>query len=151
MTYPNLVAGGFGLHKFGFFGALLAALLAAPVVYLFHGLGGFPLVVTATLVAALEVWRAAGRATTPLVSDRFVGQMVGYWALSAGLWFAGVDPSVFPWPGVVGGFVICQLATALPPIAKLGRAQPMLDDLIGGAVASGVVLLGAAIAHGWLA
>lgn len=124
---------------------LIAALAALPAAWAAHWAGGLPAVASlAVLGFALAVTRPGASAR----ADRFAGQVLALCALSGGLWFAGVAPHVFPWPGVVGGFVICQAVTW--GAARLG-AGPLADDAIGGAVAAALALAGAAIAHGWFA
>ncbi len=86
--------------------------------WLLHALGGFPAVRAATLaVFAVGIVgdrggdARSGRTRTPaeIVIDEVVGQWIALWPLSAGLWHAGADPWMFPWPGWVGGFVMFRL------------------------------------------
>ena len=60
---------------------------------------------------------------------------IALWPLSAGLWHAGADPWVFPWPGWVGAFLMFRLFDVWKP-GPVGWAdrQPgamgvMLDDV----------------------
>jgi phosphatidylglycerophosphatase A len=143
------ISGGFGLHRLGVTGGIVASLLALPCGWLLHWAGGFPLVAGAT-VALIFLIHTAARQSMNVVVDKFLGQLVALWALSGGLWFAGVAPHVFPWPGVVGAFVFYNLLRFLPPIRKLGLRHPLYDDLAAGALAAVITLVSAAISHGWL-
>lgn len=147
MKIADLIAGLAGLHAAPF-APLLAAAAAIPVVYVMHVVGGFPLVAIATLIGAVKVWWAAPRAETPVVSDAFIGQMIAFWGLSGGLWATGAPPTVFPLPGLIGGFVMFNLFVRLPPLRRLGEKVAIWDDLAAGVMASGVVVASALIAHG---
>ncbi len=135
---------------------------ALPVGYLIHGLGGFPALAVATGLAFLLGTWATDRMTrdtenkdpSEIVIDEVVGMWIALWPLSAGLWHAGADPWLFPWPGWVGGFVLFRLFDVWKP-GPVGWAdrQPgavgvMLDDVIAGLFAAAVVTIGAGVAHG---
>ncbi|MEM7523912.1 MAG: phosphatidylglycerophosphatase A [Pseudomonadota bacterium] len=147
----NMISGGLGLHRLGAFAGVAAAALAIPVAWALHWIGGFPLVALAVVIGAAKVLWAAPRAQTPMVADRMVGQLTALSALSGGLWFAGVAPHIFPYPGWIGAFVMFNLFLHLPPIRRLSALGPLWDDLAAGAAAAGVALVSAAISHGWLA
>lgn len=147
MKAADLIAGLAGLYALPF-AAVLAAAAAIPLAYVLHAVGGFPLVVVATLAGAAKVWWAASRAEVPMIGDKFVGQLFTLWALSAGLWFAGVPSTVFPYPGWIGAFVMFNLFVRLPPIRRLGERGPLFDDFAAGALAIAVVAVSAFIAHG---
>lgn len=151
MNLADTIAGCLGLHRLGRPAGLLAALLALPAAWGLHWLGGFPLFAAATTIGALKALWAAPRANTPMIADRVVGQWIALWPLSGGLWAAGVAPYVFPWPGWVGGFLVCQgLTIFCGPIARLARRGPLWDDLAAGGLAAIIMLVSAAISHGWL-
>ncbi len=149
-TVANLIAGFAGLHRIGPAALWLAAALAIPLAWIVHWIGGFPLLLVGTLIGAATVAWAAPRAAAPMISDRFVGQWLALWPLSAGLWHAGVAPRVFPWPGWVGGFVVFNLLLLVPAIRRLGARHPLADDLVAGIVAALLVLVSAGVAHGGL-
>lgn len=134
------------------YGGLLAALIAIPFVWMLHWIGGFPLVVIATLGTCGKTLWAVSRMDGPLVSDRLAGQMVALWALSGGLWFAGVEPHLFPYPGWIGAFVITQslLRWCPAPISWAARKGPLWDDIAAGGTAALFTLISAGISHGWL-
>lgn len=158
------------IATFGFVGLLPGAagtwgsLAALPVGYLLHRLGGFPLLLAATAVAyALGIW--ATRVETSeqadldpghIVIDEVVGLWIALMPLSAGLWFAGAPPGLFPWPGWVSAFVLFRIFDIWKPgpIAwadrRKGPTGVMLDDVLAGLLAAAVVTVMAAIAHGVL-
>ncbi len=114
-------------------------------------------------MAALGYW--AARAETrgggdpdpaEIVVDEVVGQWIALFPLSAGLWFAGVAPQVFPWPGWLGAFLMFRLFDIWKPWPvswadrRPGALGIMLDDILAGLMAAAVVSLAAALAHGVL-
>lgn len=140
----------------------VASLAALPLGYGLHVVGGFPLVAAATVLAFLAGLYAVRAATleTPgedpkeIVIDELVGQWIALWPLSAGLWFAGASPTLFPWPGWVGAFLLFRAFDILKP-GPVGWADRlksplgvMLDDVIAGVLAALCVSLLAWIAHG---
>jgi phosphatidylglycerophosphatase A len=159
------------IATFGFIGLMpvasgtWGALAAVPAGYLLHRLGGFPLLaVGALLTYALGYW--ATRVETfeqddldpdDIVIDEVVGQWIALMPLSAGLWFMGAPPQVFPWPGWVSAFVLFRLFDIWKPWPvswadhRKGPTGVMLDDVIAGALAAAAVALVGALAHGALA
>jgi len=141
-----------------------AAAAAIPVAWLLHGLGGFPLLAVATVAAVAVGWWAATveeKATgihddQDIVIDEVAGVWLALWPLSGGLWHAGADPWVFPWPGWVGAFLAFRFFDILKPgpvgwaDRRPGAAGVILDDLIAGVLAALCVAGAAAIAHGVL-
>lgn len=140
------------------------SLAALPVGYGLHGLGGFPLLALATLaVIVAGVWAciaehgATGQHdASEIVIDEVAGQWIALWPLSLGLWHAGVDPWLFPYPGWIGAFVLFRLFDIWKP-GPVGWADRksaphwvMIDDLFAGIMAALVVALAAAFAHGVL-
>ncbi len=137
---------------------------ALPLAYLVHGLGGFPVLALATVAALGVGWWAAwveGQASgvedaPEIVIDELAGQWIALWPLSAGLWHAGADPWVFPWPGWVGAFLLFRLFDIWKPgpvrwFDRRGDAAGvMLDDVAAGALAALGVAAAAAVAHGVL-
>ena len=164
MTGARLVAtvGGIGLLRPapGTWGSAAAI----PAAWLLHGVGGFPLLLAATLaVIALGVWAvgamtegAADHDPSEAVIDEVAGMWIALMPLSAGLWFAGAEPWLFPWPGWVGGFLAFRLFDIWKP-GPVGWADRMdtalgtvLDDVIAGLLAALCVTAAAALAHGVL-
>ena len=134
---------------------------AIPVAYVLHGLGGFVLLAAATLLVFVIGWWATIEATrgkddhdpSEIVIDEVAGQWVALLPVSFGLGMAGVDPWTFPWPGWVTAFIFFRLFDIWKP-GPVGWADQrndalgvMLDDVIAGAMAGGVVLCAAAVAH----
>ncbi|MCV6586885.1 MAG: phosphatidylglycerophosphatase A [Marinibacterium sp.] len=139
------------------------SLVALPVGWGLHVLGGFPLLVGATLLAfGTGVWATrdmtAGRRNhdpSEIVVDEVVGQWIALWALSYPAWRMGID-ILNLWPGWVAAFVLFRLFDIWKP-GPVGWADRrndawgvMLDDVIAGVLAAlGVVGL-AALWHGVL-
>lgn len=137
---------------------------AIPLAWVIHATMGFPGLVILTILAFGLGWWATGvhvRATgthdpSEVVIDEMVGQWIALWPLSAGLWHAGVDPWIFPYPGWIGAFLMFRLFDIWKP-GPVGwadrREDPfgvMMDDVIAGLLAAVVVALAAAISHGAL-
>ncbi|QIE42368.1 phosphatidylglycerophosphatase A [Rhodobacteraceae bacterium SC52] len=135
---------------------------AVPLGYALHVAGGFPLLLVATIaVFGLGWWAAHAeeRATgshdaSEIVIDEVVGIWIALLPLSGGLWHAGADPWVFPWPGWVGAFFLFRLFDIWKP-GPVGWADRlpgpfgvMLDDVIAGVFAAIGVTLAAGFAHG---
>ncbi len=135
---------------------------AIPVAYLIHATLGFPALLIATIVVFFIGWWAtagyvAGRDNhdpSEVVIDEVAGQWIALLPVSGGLWFAGVDPWLFPYPGWVTAFVMFRLFDIWKP-GPVGWADRkstplgvMLDDVIAGIMAGLVVMAAAGISHG---
>ncbi|NSX55231.1 phosphatidylglycerophosphatase A family protein [Parasulfitobacter algicola] len=134
---------------------------AIPVAYLLHVLGGFPALALATVVVFAAGWWATLQEThesddhdpSQIVIDEVAGQWIALWPLSAGLWHAGADPWVFPYPGWIAAFVLFRLFDIWKPgpvgwaDRQHGPLGVMLDDVIAGMLAAICVGLAAAVAH----
>lgn len=135
---------------------------AIPVAWVIHGLGGFPALLAATVAVCLLGWWATAEATrgsddhdpSEIVIDEVAGIWIALWPLSAGMWHAGADPWLFPWPGWVAAFVLFRAFDILKP-GPVGWADRrgdalgvMLDDVIAGVLAALGVVLFAWVAHG---
>lgn len=158
------------IATFGFIGLIPVAagtwgsLAALPTGYLLHRIGGFPLLALVTLLAyglgywatRVETFEQEDLDPSHIVIDEVVGQWVALMPLSAGLWFAGAPPHLFPWPGWVSAFLLFRLFDIWKPgpvrwtDRRRGPTGVMLDDVIAGLIAGGIVTLMAAVAHGWL-
>ncbi len=134
---------------------------AIPMAWGLHYVGGFPLLVVATLAVFFLGWWATAAATrgqanhdpSEIVIDEVVGMWIALWPLSAGLWHADVDPWVFPYPGWIVGFAMFRLFDIWKP-GPVGWADRrpdalgvMLDDVIAGLMAGIVVLIAGGLAH----
>lgn len=140
------------------------SLVALPLAWLLHWLGGLPLFLFAlAFVFIVGLWavarEVAGKADADpaeIVVDEVVGQWIALVPLSAGLWFANVPGHVFPWPGWVGGFLMFRLFDIWKPwpVSWADRRHDalgvMLDDVIAGLMAAVCVAVAAAVAHGLL-
>lgn len=137
---------------------------ALPWAWVIHGLAGFPGLVLATVLAFGLGWWATAEETRgkadhdpgEIVIDEVVGVWIALWPLSAGLWHAGAEPWVFPWPGWLGAFLLFRLFDIWKP-GPVGWADRrgdalgvMLDDVIAGVLAAVILALGAYLAHGVL-
>jgi phosphatidylglycerophosphatase A len=125
-----------------------ASAVAILIGYLLHRAGGFPLLAGATVLAVAGGALAAGDRRAGMV-EAAAGQWVALFPLSAGLWWMGAAPQVFPWPGWVGAFVMFRLFDVWRP-GPLARSGPMAGALVAGALAALVVAAAAALAHGVL-
>ena len=155
---------------FGFIGFLPGAagtwgsLAALPLGYLIHLIGG-PLLLSVAIIAAYGLGHWATQVETfeqedldpsHIVIDEVVGQWIALLPLSAGLWFAGAPPGLFPWPGWVAAFVFFRIFDIWKPgpvgwaDRRKGPTGVMLDDVFAGALAGLVVTILAGVAHGWL-
>ena len=140
------------------------SLAALPFAWLLHWAGGFPLLLISTVaVFALGYWAtkvetATGGDPDPseIVIDEVAGQWIALFPLSAGLWFAGAAPHVFPWPGWVAGFLLFRLFDIWKPWPVSwadglhGPMGVMLDDVLAGIMAAICVAGAAAVSHGVL-
>ncbi len=139
------------------------SLLALPVTYGLHSLGGFPLLAVCTIAAILAGLWAATEMTrgqedldpSEFVLDELAGQMLAYWALSLPAWMHGLDITAL-WPGWVAGFVLFRLFDIWKPgpvgwaDRKKGPFGVMMDDVIAGVMAALGIVLFAGLAHGVL-
>ncbi|NIZ15484.1 phosphatidylglycerophosphatase A [Phaeobacter sp. HF9A] len=137
------------------------SLLALPLTYALHQLGGFPLLALVTLLAIpLGLWAAAemtrGQANldpSEFVLDELAGQMLALWAISLPAWLHGITITAL-WPGWVAGFLLFRLFDIWKPgpvgwaDRKKGPFGVMIDDVIAGLMAAVGVILLAGLAHG---
>jgi phosphatidylglycerophosphatase A len=140
------------------------SLVALPLAWGLHWLGGAPLLAGAAVLVFALGWWATGIETAKggdpdpswIVVDEVVGQWIALLPLSGGLWLAGAAPHLFPWPGWIGAFLLFRLFDIWKPwpVSWADRQPPpfgvMLDDVLAGLLAALLLLLGAALAHGWL-
>ncbi len=134
---------------------------ALPSAWVLHTLGGFPLLLIATLAAffgglwATRVMTAGQDNHDPseIVIDEVAGQFIALWAISYPSWAHGIDITAL-WPGWVAGFILFRFfdITKPGPVGWADRRNDamgvMLDDVIAGVFAAIGVLILAGIAHG---
>lgn len=139
------------------------SLAAIPFAWMLHWFGGFPLLLAATALVYAIGWRATKNETSgggdpdpgEIVIDEVVGQWIALFPLSAGLWFMGAAPHVFPWPGWVAGFVLFRFFDILKPWPVSwadnlhGPTGVMLDDVLAGILAAVCAAALGALAHGY--
>ncbi len=163
MTASRLLATWFGVGLLRPAPGTWGTLAALPFVWLAHILGGFLLVALATLAIFLIGWWASVIETrssadpdpSEIVIDEVAGMFLALWPVSLGAQIAGVDVLAL-WPGWVAAFLAFRLFDIwkLGPIGWADRMHTplglMLDDIIAGLFAAGVVVVAAALAHGML-
>ncbi|WP_226621338.1 phosphatidylglycerophosphatase A [Alloyangia pacifica] len=139
------------------------SLAALPAAYLLLVLGGFWLLLAATVVAfvlgyiATQKLTADGEDEDPswIVIDEVVGMWIALFPVGYGAMMMGVDFWRL-WPGWVSGFVLFRLFDIWKPwlvgwADRRGDAMGvMLDDVIAGIFAALVSVALAGIAHGFL-
>ena len=141
------------------------AVAAIPLAWGLHVLGGFWLLAAVTVVLfGLGYWASAvypppGSDPAEVVIDEVVGMMVTLWPLSFGIGVlaardASVDPTIFPWPGWVVGFLLFRFFDILKPWPvgwadrQRGAMGIMLDDVVAGVISAAIVMIAAGVAHG---
>ena len=155
------LVGGLGrLPAPGTFGTLAAL----PLAWVVHASGGIVVLITVTIgIWVLGYWASfeylehsdqLDLDPPEVVIDEVVGMMVTLWPLSWGLTVAGTDPWVWPWPGWVGGFLLFRFfdISKVWPVSlanRPGAFMLMIDDVVAGLIAGAIMLLAAAVSHGW--
>lgn len=136
------------------------SLAALPLAWLLHQAGGFPLLMTGTILLFCLGWWATHEATrdsadhdpSEIVVDEVVGQWIALWPLSLPAWNMGVEITAM-WPGWIAAFLFFRLfdITKPGPVGLADRRGDalgvMLDDLIAGALAAMLVLVTAVLWH----
>ncbi|MEC9312215.1 MAG: phosphatidylglycerophosphatase A [Pseudomonadota bacterium] len=139
------------------------SLVALPLAYGLHLVGGFPLLAAMTLICtAAGLWAAAEMTRgkedldpSEFVMDELAGQFLALWAISYPSWAHGIDITAL-WPGWVTAFVLFRLFDILKPgpvgwaDRKKGAVGVMMDDVIAGLFAAIGVALLAGLSHGVL-
>jgi len=163
MTFAQLLGTCCGVGYFRPAPGTWGSLLALPVTYGLHALGGFPLLAAMTGLAIIAgLWAAAEMTRgqedldpSEFVLDELAGQMLALWAISLPSWLHGLNITDL-WPGWVAGFALFRLLDIWKPgpvgwaDRKKGPFGVMMDDVIAGLMAAiGIVLL-AGLAHGVL-
>ncbi|MEM7270841.1 MAG: hypothetical protein AAF401_16510 [Pseudomonadota bacterium] len=123
---------------------IAAPLLAILSAWLIHWAGGFPLLAVLTIALAFYAWNARPARNNVAVLDLIAGQWLALWALSGGLWFAGVAGHKFPWPGWIGGWILFEVL-----LWRLASRPAFWREMAAGAGSAVLVLLTAGVSHGW--
>ncbi|MBK0327071.1 phosphatidylglycerophosphatase A [Rhodobacteraceae bacterium F11138] len=137
------------------------SLVALPLGWLLHVIGGFPLLLVAVIASFLKgLW--ATRVMTrdsqdhdpsEIVIDEVAGQMIALLPLSYSAWTMGLDITRL-WPGWIAAFVLFRLFDITKPwlVGWADRRNDalgvMLDDVIAGLFAAIGVIVLAGLAHG---
>ena len=139
------------------------SLVALPMAWVFHTVGGLPLLVLATLAAFAKGWWATAQMTagqtdhdpSEIVVDEVVGQWIALLPLSYAAWSMEISILVM-WPGWIAAFALFRLFDIWKP-GPVGWADRrgdalgvMLDDVIAGVCAAIGVLALAGLYHGVL-
>ncbi len=139
------------------------SLVALPLAWALHILGGFPLLVLAAFAVFAGGWWATAQMTagqsdhdpSEIVADEVVGQWIALAPLSYAAWDRGIEVLVM-WPGWIAAFALFRLFDIWKPWL-VGQADArgdalgvMLDDVIAGVFAALGVLVLAGFAHGVL-
>ncbi|MCD9146854.1 phosphatidylglycerophosphatase A family protein [Pseudophaeobacter flagellatus] len=139
------------------------SLIALPLAYGLHQLGGFPLLALATILATgLGIWATgvmtrgeANHDPSEIVIDEVAGQWLALWALSYPAWAHGIAISAL-WPGWIAAFALFRLFDIWKPgpvgwaDRQAGPVGVMLDDVIAGMFAGLGVIALAGFSHGVL-
>lgn len=137
------------------------SVVALPLAWALHGLGGFPLLLIALVATFAKGWWATGVMTdgqgdhdpSEIVVDEVVGQWIALLPLSYAAWDRGIDILAM-WPGWIAAFALFRLFDIWKPLwvgwaDRRGDALGvMLDDVIAGLFAAIGVILLAVLAHG---
>ncbi|MCU4651863.1 phosphatidylglycerophosphatase A [Roseibacterium sp. SDUM158016] len=136
------------------------SLVALPLAWAVHVLGGFWLFAAATVAVTVVGWWAVARETagradkdpSEIVIDEVAGQWIALWPVSYGAVFAGVG-FLDLWPGIVTAFLAFRVFDIWKPgpvgwaDRQEGAMGVMADDLIAGWMAALVVAVAAVVAH----
>ena len=161
----RLVATAFGVGLLPGGPGTWATVAAIPLAWALHVVGGFSLLAAVTAVLfgigywASTVYAPAGSDPAEVVIDEVVGMMVTLWPLSFGIGVVAardpeVEPTIFPWPGWVVGFLLFRFLDVLKPWpVSWADRQPgamgiMLDDVVAGVISAAIVMIAAGVAHG---
>lgn len=140
------------------------SLVALPMAWVLHVIGGFPLLLIGVVASFLIGLWATGVMTrgsddhdpSEIVIDEVAGQWIALLPLSYVAWDRGLDITML-WPGWIAAFLLFRLFDiAKPgPIGKADRRGDvmgvMLDDVIAGVFAGIGVLVLAGLWHGVIA
>ncbi|GGG76879.1 phosphatidylglycerophosphatase A [Salipiger pallidus] len=136
------------------------SLAALPVAYAIILLGGFPLLLAATVLAFVLGLMATRKMTETgpdhdpswIVIDEVVGQWIALFPVAYGAMMMSVEPLAL-YPGWISGFVLFRLFDIWKPWL-VGKADArgdamgvMLDDVIAGVFAALVSIALAALFH----
>lgn len=138
------------------------SLAALPFAVLLHAVGGFPLLLMASIVVFFAGWWATAEVTRGqadhdpgmVVVDEVVGQWITLMPLSFVLWSHGSEVTILPWPGLVGGFFLFRLFDIWKPWPVRWADQKstpfgvMFDDVLAGIMAAIVLAVAGYAAHG---
>ena len=147
----KIVATFFGAGLFPAMPGTFASAVAVPIALILHALGGFPVLVAATLgLFALGLWsvsEAAENDPVEFVIDEIVGQCVAIWPYSAWLWMREESLSPHHWHIVFCSLALFRLFDIWKPgpIGTIDERHDslgiMLDDVLAGLAAAALLAL----------
>ena len=137
------------------------SLVALPMAWLVHLIGGFPLLALGVVAAFFKGWWATSKMTSgtqdhdpsEIVIDELVGQWIALLPLSYAAWKMEISVLAM-WPGWIAAFVLFRLFDIWKPWlvgwadARADALGVMLDDVIAGVFAAIGVLVLAGLYHG---
>lgn len=141
------------------------SLFALPAGWALHLLGGFPLLLAGALAVFFLGWWATEATTSgqedpdlpEIVIDEVAGQWIALLPLSALLWWQGAAAWPLPWLGLLAAFGLFRLFDIWKP-GPIGTADRMgtslgvmLDDVLAGIAAAGVLGVALLLLSGALA
>ncbi|MEM6589368.1 MAG: phosphatidylglycerophosphatase A [Pseudomonadota bacterium] len=139
------------------------SLVALPLAWGLHGLGGVWLLMAATIIVFFAgLWATAiitagkpDHDPSYVVVDEVVGQWIALWPVSLGMMHSGANVMDM-WPGWVSAFILFRVfdITKPGPVGWADRKSDamgvMLDDVFAGVMAAVGVGILAFLAHGVL-
>ncbi|MFT4716706.1 MAG: phosphatidylglycerophosphatase A [Paracoccaceae bacterium] len=160
-----LIATFFYVGRVPFAPGTFGSAAAIPFGYLLHRYCGPQIFLLAIILVFLLGWWATAAHTKgredhdpgEIVIDEVAGQWIALLPVSYGLYHAGVDPAIFPYPGWIAAFFLFRLFDIWKPWpirwadnmdTPLGV---MLDDVLAGIMAGLCVMILAGLYHGVLA
>lgn len=164
MTASKLIATVFGLGYLRPAPGTWGSAAAVPLAIVLHGIGGFPLLLAATIAVFLlgfwavkrELIGSENKDPSEIVIDEVVGQWIALLAPSFAFWWIGLDSWTFPYPAWVTAFIAFRVFDIWKPwlvglADRRGDALGViLDDIWAGVFAGITVLIAAGISHGFL-
>ena len=142
----KIIATLFGAGWFPWMPGTFASALAVPLAVTVHVIGGFPILVAATIGLFLVGWWSVAQpgANDPaeFVIDELAGQFIAIWPYSAWLWMREIGVSANHWPILIGALLLFRFFDIVKPwpISAIDERHDslsiMLDDVAAGIAAA---------------
>jgi len=159
---PRDVATCYGLGNLPGAPGTWGSLVAIPLAWVLHAIGGFWLLGPATIGIIVSGFWAIDQYLdedtddpSEVVIDEVAGMLIALWPLSIGLGIIDADRFQWPWPGWVLAFLLFRFFDIVkPPPIRWADEVPgplgvMLDDIVAGILTALIAVFAAGIAHGW--